>query len=109
MFFTACFQSYIYSHSLTFPFSFFFTHTATTEIYTLSLHDALPIRRAPRCPVTYVHTHCTKTLTRRLDWARNSRCTAAHASQARKPLRRSRPVCRTAKPLPTTAIVPLSK
>src|SRR5690349_25132729 len=23
--------------------SFFFTHTATTEIYTLSLHDALPI------------------------------------------------------------------
>src|SRR5206468_10585176 len=24
-------------------FSFFFTHTATTEIYTLSLHDALPI------------------------------------------------------------------
>src|SRR5579875_4129490 len=24
-------------------FSFFFNHTATTEIYTLSLHDALPI------------------------------------------------------------------
>src|SRR5438477_441970 len=24
-------------------FIFFFTHTATTEIYTLSLHDALPI------------------------------------------------------------------
>src|SRR5438105_11205753 len=34
-----------------FPF-FFFTHTATPEIYTLSLHDALPIStfsgRAPR-------------------------------------------------------------
>src|SRR5438046_10422580 len=34
-------------------FFFFFTHTATTEIYTLSLHDALPISarlsgRAPR-------------------------------------------------------------
>src|SRR5437764_11473179 len=28
-------------------FSFFFTDTATTEIYTLSLHDALPIS----CPV----------------------------------------------------------
>src|SRR5438045_8719574 len=28
----------------TFPF-FFFNHTATTEIYTLSLHDALPIFR----------------------------------------------------------------
>src|SRR5437870_9830236 len=25
--------------------SFFFTHTATTSIYTLSLHDALPISR----------------------------------------------------------------
>src|SRR5215216_7203643 len=27
------------------PFSFFFNDTATTEIYTLSLHDALPISR----------------------------------------------------------------
>src|SRR5574341_1928900 len=26
-----------------FPFVFFFNDTATTEIYTLSLHDALPI------------------------------------------------------------------
>src|SRR5258708_25572587 len=26
-----------------FPFLFFFNDTATTEIYTLSLHDALPI------------------------------------------------------------------
>src|SRR6266536_6212387 len=26
-----------------FPLSFFFNDTATTEIYTLSLHDALPI------------------------------------------------------------------
>src|SRR2546427_6931210 len=29
---------------------FFFNDTATTEIYTLSLHDALPIWRAPRRP-----------------------------------------------------------
>src|SRR5258708_40065046 len=29
--------------SLTFLFFFFFNDTATTEIYTLSLHDALPI------------------------------------------------------------------
>src|SRR2546427_4557961 len=28
---------------------FFFNDTATTEIYTLSLHDALPISVAPRC------------------------------------------------------------
>src|SRR3712207_9141639 len=30
-------------------FSFFFNDTATTEIYTLSLHDALPISAAPGC------------------------------------------------------------
>src|SRR5258708_23960832 len=28
---------------------FFFNDTATTEIYTLSLHDALPISARPRC------------------------------------------------------------
>src|SRR3954465_14888127 len=28
---------------------FFFNDTATTEIYTLSLHDALPICAQPRC------------------------------------------------------------
>src|SRR6266536_4464449 len=37
-----------------FFFFFFLNHTATTEIYTLSLHDALPISRtsnaAPRSP-----------------------------------------------------------
>src|SRR5437868_13158559 len=31
-------------------FFFFFNDTAPTEIYTLSLHDALPIRRARRSP-----------------------------------------------------------
>src|SRR6266568_9618261 len=32
-------------------FFFFFNDTATTEIYTLSLHDALPIfRRGPQAP-----------------------------------------------------------
>src|SRR5947207_8826815 len=30
-------------------FFFFFNHTATTEIYTLSLHDALPIYRPLAC------------------------------------------------------------
>src|SRR5688572_31125973 len=37
----------------TFFFFFFFTDTATTEIYTLSLHDALPIFF--RCVVKQVH------------------------------------------------------
>src|SRR6266581_2791136 len=33
-----------------FCFFFFFNDTATTEIYTLSLHDALPISPQPRSP-----------------------------------------------------------
>src|SRR5438552_19173699 len=33
---------------LIFPFIFFFNDTPTTEIYTLSLHDALPIYRQMR-------------------------------------------------------------
>src|SRR2546425_9033849 len=33
-------------HSHFFIFFFFFNDTATTEIYTLSLHDALPIYRS---------------------------------------------------------------
>src|SRR5436309_15852438 len=35
------FITFLYIH-----FIFFFNHTATTEIYTLSLHDALPISLA---------------------------------------------------------------
>src|SRR2546428_13026409 len=47
---------------------FFFNDTATTEIYTLSLHDALPIyfaglalrfRHAPRCREQSVHVLVT--------------------------------------------------
>src|SRR5262249_60643499 len=34
------------------PFSFFFNDTAPTEIYTLSLHDALPIWRTRACSTT---------------------------------------------------------
>src|SRR6267142_1394819 len=41
--------TYISTHSTTF-FFFFFNDTATTEIYTLSLHDALPIQRHHRGP-----------------------------------------------------------
>src|SRR2546430_5193884 len=35
-----------------FAFFFFFNDTATTEIYTLSLHDALPISRGNPCERT---------------------------------------------------------
>src|SRR3712207_9104483 len=34
---------------------FFFNDTATTEIYTLSLHDALPISVGSRAPINIVH------------------------------------------------------
>src|SRR2546422_4375402 len=39
--FTSCFYKFLF-HSI-YSFFFFFNDTATTEIYTLSLHDALPI------------------------------------------------------------------
>src|SRR5258708_29824708 len=37
---------------------FFFNDTATTEIYTLSLHDALPISGAARCSNDPGHFEC---------------------------------------------------
>src|SRR2546430_11385966 len=41
---------------LRFPLFFFFNDTATTEIYTLSLHDALPIfRLGPYLPAEFAN------------------------------------------------------
>src|SRR5882762_10630123 len=39
------YQSVLLSSLIVFFLFFFFNDTATTEIYTLSLHDALPIRK----------------------------------------------------------------
>src|SRR5207302_10373375 len=39
----SCLVSFSLTHTLRAFFFFFFNDTATTEIYTLSLHDALPI------------------------------------------------------------------
>src|SRR3989442_10470295 len=36
-------------------FFFFFNDTATTEIYTLSLHDALPISEGEKAPAGHHH------------------------------------------------------
>src|SRR2546427_4875423 len=46
--FTLCLLCFVFFFSLVsfFSFFFFFNDTATTEIYTLSLHDALPISRS---------------------------------------------------------------
>src|SRR5438309_9265368 len=38
-------------------FIFFFTATPTTEIYTLSLHDALPIYRRLKTPAFHAQAH----------------------------------------------------
>src|SRR5258708_38198986 len=44
---------------------FFFNDTATTEIYTLSLHDALPISSGRRCRVAWrARTRCTNRMPR---------------------------------------------
>src|SRR5882762_11205421 len=43
---------FFFFYNFFFFFFFFFNDTATTEIYTLSLHDALPIRRSFRCTST---------------------------------------------------------
>src|SRR6266478_2268237 len=42
-----CFLFLLFESFLCFFFFFFFNDTATTEIYTLSLHDALPISTGP--------------------------------------------------------------
>src|SRR5256885_15753089 len=40
-------------------FFFFFNDTATTEIYTLSLHDALPISNSPRRSLRNMQPNCS--------------------------------------------------
>src|SRR6266496_6834001 len=45
-----CFSAFL--HFFVIYFFFFFNDTATTEIYTLSLHDALPISKGRRGPMT---------------------------------------------------------
>src|SRR5205085_10514996 len=65
VFFSTMFESYCscfsYSLSLLLFFFFFFNDTATTEIYTLSLHDALPIllvrSRSPLGAPTVLRNH----------------------------------------------------
>src|SRR2546430_10130937 len=53
-------------------FFFFFNDTATTEIYTLSLHDALPIFRATGLP----STSCSGVYSRCVFWSTATVCTA---------------------------------
>src|SRR5216684_6339011 len=55
-----------------FFFIFFFNDTATTEIYTLSLHDALPISR-PSIQERYANPHWNR-------WPRDRKSTRLNSS-----------------------------
>src|SRR2546425_9609631 len=69
------FHSISYYMLILFFFSFFFFNdTATTEIYTLSLHDALPISNATPsgCPATRPSSRPTPRSTRATAEARRS-------------------------------------
>src|SRR5256886_7654889 len=67
---------------LLFFFFFFFNDTATTEIYTLSLHDALPISRCGRCPARPCRVHSAG--------RRSPRGSTPSASRSRRRRRASR-------------------
>src|SRR5215467_1558138 len=58
--------------SFLFFFFFFFNDTATTEIYTLSLHDALPISFPPKSPRIRNRAPHRRPRIRRAPYARNA-------------------------------------
>src|SRR3712207_8198529 len=60
---------------------FFFNDTATTEIYTLSLHDALPISVDPQDTSSGIHTSGSS-LVSRAAAARPSDCTVTTRTQS---------------------------
>src|SRR2546422_9056487 len=70
-------------------FFFFFNDTATTEIYTLSLHDALPIsatltrarpRARPCSPARRCSTRCNRARIRARRWRRDRKSTRLNSS-----------------------------
>src|SRR3712207_8202647 len=69
---------------------FFFNDTATTEIYTLSLHDALPI-----CLATRAWTVWRRSPARAVPTASRSRRASRARRSARRSQRPGRPGCRS--------------
>src|SRR2546429_5685710 len=59
-------------------FFFFFNDTATTEIYTLSLHDALPISAQPREPRGCQSHACASTLSMHEIDRKSTRLNSSH-------------------------------
>src|SRR5258706_5879369 len=86
---------YLLTHSRHFLFFFFFNDTATTEIYTLSLHDALPISPPPRRAAAVRGDRCAgaadgaDALHGRSGSGRSDRaqCAARHLYKLRQPAR----------------------
>src|SRR5205809_3123770 len=74
------------SYMLHFIFLFFFTDPATTEIYTLSLHDALPISRGTARRTRWrAGSSCTPdssepSASRRRRWLRDQKSTRLNSS-----------------------------
>src|SRR6266446_10806022 len=68
-----------FCNSFFFFFFFFFNDTATTEIYTLSLHDALPI------PVPHTEVQRKRDSARGLPPALNSARSEEHTSELQSP------------------------
>src|SRR5256885_10196774 len=93
---------------------FFFNDTATTEIYTLSLHDALPIsRRRRRRPPATNRTSCStssprvsrKSARSRERWRSASSRSEEHTSELQSPCNL---VCRLLLEKKKTSSVPLT-
>src|SRR6266581_8842916 len=78
--------SFILFFDLLFFFFFFFNDTATTEIYTLSLHDALPTwtrRPTRRCPSSMCAPCSIRcTTSSRTPWPRSEE----HTSELQSPV-----------------------
>src|ERR1043165_10161202 len=73
-----------YPHSWLILFSFFFNDTATTEIYTLSLHDALPISSPDTMPETSANGGPARLGRRRRD-RKSTRLNSSHVALSRMP------------------------
>src|SRR5438445_2228285 len=69
----------VFRHPLSF---FFFNDTATTEIYTLSLHDALPISNiaADRASRYVSHASAGESGARRISDRKSTRLNSSHAN-----------------------------
>src|SRR2546430_5450239 len=81
-------NSYLVADSTSLFLFFFFNDTATTEIYTLSLHDALPISSCGRSPE---RRRCPRSRRRAPAWIRSDFRSEEHTSELQS---QSNLVCR---------------